>query len=91
MDINHIFIIGAGTMGNGIAQTAATSGFTVTCMDAFPEALGKAKATITKSTAKLLEKGQITEAQKEAAGQIITLAERIRAGVQQGVKNGSWL
>jgi 3-hydroxybutyryl-CoA dehydrogenase len=70
MDINHIFIIGAGTMGNGIAQTAATSGFTVTCMDAFPEALGKARATITKSTAKLLEKGQITEAQKEAAGQI---------------------
>jgi 3-hydroxybutyryl-CoA dehydrogenase len=70
MDINHIFIIGAGTMGNGIAQTAATSGFTVTCMDVFPEALEKAKAVIAKSTAKLLEKGQITEAQKDAAAQI---------------------
>jgi 3-hydroxybutyryl-CoA dehydrogenase len=70
MDINHIFIIGAGTMGNGIAQTAATHGFTVTCMDVFPEALEKAKAVIAKSTAKLLEKGQIAESQKQAAGQI---------------------
>jgi 3-hydroxybutyryl-CoA dehydrogenase len=70
MDINHIFIIGAGTMGNGIAQTAATSGYTVTCMDAFPEALEKAKTVIAKSTSKLLEKGQIDAAQKEAAGQI---------------------
>jgi 3-hydroxybutyryl-CoA dehydrogenase len=70
MDIKHIFIIGAGTMGNGIAQTAATSGYTVTCMDAFPEALEKAKATIAKSTSKLLEKGQIDAVQKAAAGQI---------------------
>ena len=70
MTIKKIFIIGAGTMGNGIAQTAATSGFTVTCMDAFPEALQKAKAVIAKSTAKLLEKGLIDAAQKEAAGQI---------------------
>jgi 3-hydroxybutyryl-CoA dehydrogenase len=70
MDIKHLFIIGAGTMGNGIAQTAATSGFIVTCMDVFPEALDKARAVIAKSTAKLLEKGQIDAAQKEAAGQI---------------------
>ncbi len=70
MDINQIFVIGAGTMGNGIAQTAATSGYTVTCMDVFPEALEKARAGIAKSTAKLLEKGQITEAQKDAAGRI---------------------
>jgi 3-hydroxybutyryl-CoA dehydrogenase len=75
MDINHIFIIGAGTMGNGIAQTAATSGYTVTCMDAFPEALEKAKAVIAKSTSKLLEKGQIDAAQKEAAGQILFVGD----------------
>jgi len=70
MDIEHIFVIGAGTMGNGIAQTAATSGFTVTCVDVIPEALEKAKATIAKSTARLLEKGQIDTTQKEAAGRI---------------------
>ena len=39
-------------------------------MDVFPEALEKAKNVIAKSTAKLLEKGQIDAAQKEAAGQI---------------------
>jgi 3-hydroxybutyryl-CoA dehydrogenase len=80
MDINHIFVIGAGTMGNGIAQTAATSGFTVTCMDAFPEALQKAKAVIAKSTSKLLEKGQIDIAQKEAAGQIRFFADMAGIG-----------
>lgn len=67
MDIRHIFVVGAGTMGNGIAQVAATSGYQVTCMDAFPQALEKAKATIARSTAKLLEKGAITAEQKAAA------------------------
>lgn len=67
MEIRHIFVVGAGTMGNGIAQVAATSGYQVTCMDAFPQALEKAKATIARSTAKLLEKGAITAEQKAAA------------------------
>ncbi len=70
MTIKRIFVIGAGTMGNGIAQVAATSGYQVTCMDVFPAALEKAKATIAKSTAKLLEKGTITQEQKDAAGNI---------------------
>ena len=60
MSIKHIFVIGAGTMGNGIAQVAATSGYQVTCMDVMPAALEKAKTAITKSTSKLLEKGTIT-------------------------------
>ena len=60
MSIKHIFVIGAGTMGNGIAQVAATSGYQVTCMDVMPEALEKAKAAIAKSTSKLLEKEKIT-------------------------------
>jgi 3-hydroxybutyryl-CoA dehydrogenase len=67
MIIKHIFVIGAGTMGNGIAQVAATSGYNVTCMDIFPAALEKAKATIGKSVEKLLAKGAITEAQRDAA------------------------
>ncbi|MEY2817865.1 MAG: hypothetical protein RL275_1328 [Chloroflexota bacterium] len=67
MTIQHLFVIGAGTMGNGIAQVAATSGYQVTCMDVQPAALEKAKATIAKSTAKLMEKGAIKAAQKEAA------------------------
>ena len=70
MTIRRIFVIGAGTMGNGIAQVAATSGYQVTCMDVMPAALEKAKATIAKSTAKLMEKGVIKAAQKESADAI---------------------
>ncbi len=70
MTVQHIFVVGAGTMGNGIAQVAATSGFRVTCMDIAPAALEKAKAAIAKSTSRLLEKGAITKEQKEAAGRI---------------------
>lgn len=70
MTIKHIFIVGAGTMGNGIAQVAATSGYRVTCMDVMPAALEKAKAVISKSTAKLLEKEKISAEQKTAADEI---------------------
>ncbi len=70
MKIQNIFVIGAGTMGNGIAQVAATSGYDVTCMDVMPAALEKAKANIQKSSAKLFEKGVITEEQKESIEKI---------------------
>src|SRR6266508_6651976 len=71
MPIKHIFVIGAGTMGNGIAQVAATSGYQVTCMDVQPAALEKAKAAVSKSTSKLLEKGALTAEQKAGADKII--------------------
>jgi 3-hydroxybutyryl-CoA dehydrogenase len=70
MPIKHIFVVGAGTMGNGIAQVAATSGHDVTCMDVMPAALEKARAAIAKSTAKLLEKGTITKEGKDSADAI---------------------
>jgi 3-hydroxybutyryl-CoA dehydrogenase len=70
MTIQHIFVVGAGTMGNGIAQVAATSGYRVTCMDVMPSALEKAKAAIAKSADKLLEKGMITAEQKSSAAAI---------------------
>lgn len=67
MGIQKIFVVGAGTMGNGIAQVAATSGFQVTLMDIVPEQLERARAAIAKSVDKLLSKGVISEAQKAAA------------------------
>src|SRR6185503_14697218 len=70
MTIKHIFVIGAGTMGNGIAQVAATSGYQVTCMDVQASALEKAKTAISKSTSKLLEKGTISADQKAGADKI---------------------
>ena len=70
MNIRHIFVVGAGTMGNGIAQVAATSGYQATCMDVEPAALEKARAAVDRSTARLLEKGTITAEQRAAAQQI---------------------
>ena len=70
MTIKHIFIVGAGTMGNGIAQVAATSGYQVTCMDVMPAALDQARAAIAKSTGKLLEKGSLTKEQRAGADSI---------------------
>jgi len=70
MTIKHIFVIGAGTMGNGIAQVAATSGYQVTCMDVQTSALEKARMAISKSTSKLLEKGTISADQKAGADKI---------------------
>jgi 3-hydroxybutyryl-CoA dehydrogenase len=67
MAIKHIFVIGAGTMGNGIAQTAAVSGYQVTMMDVADEYVKRGQATIAKSVEKLAEKGKITAEQKSGA------------------------
>ena len=72
MTIKHIFVIGAGTMGNGIAQTAAVSGFEVTMMDVDKKALEKGQASIAKSVSKLAEKERISESQKNLALSIKT-------------------
>ena len=72
MDVRDIFIVGAGTMGNGIAQVAATSGFQVTMMDVVPGQVERAQATIAKSVEKLLSKAALTEEQKQAALSIKT-------------------
>ncbi len=66
MDIQHIFVVGAGTMGNGIAQTAAVSGYRVTMMDVIPEQLQRGQAAIAKSVERLVAKGVLSEAQKQA-------------------------
>jgi 3-hydroxybutyryl-CoA dehydrogenase len=67
MEIKQIFVVGAGTMGNGIAQTAATSGFDVILMDVIPEQLERSKISIKKSVEKLASKGDLTDEQKAAA------------------------
>lgn len=72
MEIRTIFVVGAGTMGNGIAQVAATSGYQVTMMDVIPGQVERAQAAIAKSVEKLLGKGAISEAQKQATLSIST-------------------
>ena len=66
-EIRHIGVIGAGTMGNGIAQVFAQSGYEVTLTDAVPAALDRAKTTIEKSLAKFVEKGRLTAPDRDAA------------------------
>ncbi len=75
MEIRYVLVIGAGAMGNGIAQTAAVSGFDVTMLDVFPAALEKGRAAIQKSVAKLREKGRLTDEQASAAGRIQTTGD----------------
>jgi 3-hydroxybutyryl-CoA dehydrogenase len=70
MAIERIFIVGAGTMGSGIAQTAAVSGFQVTIMDVLPAQLERAKKGIAKSVEKLSIKGVIDDQQVNAVDQI---------------------
>lgn len=70
MEIEGIFVVGAGTMGSGIAQTAAVSGYQATLMDVLPEQLQRAEKGIAKSVGKLFSKGVIDEQQAAAAGDI---------------------
>jgi 3-hydroxybutyryl-CoA dehydrogenase len=65
--IETVGVIGAGTMGNGIAQVFAQSGFQVVVQDVVTQALDRAKATIEKSLGKFVEKGKIAAADRDAA------------------------
>lgn len=60
----NIVVIGAGTMGNGIAHTFAQSGFAVNLVDIKAENLEKALKTITTNLDRIIAKGNLTEAQK---------------------------
>ena len=63
--INTICVIGAGTMGSGIAQTAAQNGFYTLLFDINAEVLEKAKTAIKKSLQFLVDKQKISAAEKE--------------------------
>jgi len=57
--MKKVAVIGAGTMGSGIAQVAATAGCSVQVYDAFADALPKSKSNLEKTLARLVEKGRI--------------------------------
>ena len=59
--MKNISVIGAGTMGNGIAHTFAQKGYKVNLIDISGEALEKALATIEKNLERMLKKEKITE------------------------------
>ena len=79
--MKNIAVIGAGTMGNGIAHTFAQSGFTVKLIDVSEKSLDKGMATIAGNLDRMVSKGTITEADKmKTIGNIITYTD-IKDGV----------
>jgi len=67
MSITTVGIIGAGTMGNGIAQACAVSGINVVMVDISDASVAKGMATVSGSLDRLVKKEKITEADKDAA------------------------
>ncbi|MDQ2753250.1 MAG: 3-hydroxybutyryl-CoA dehydrogenase [Bacteroidota bacterium] len=81
--IQHISVIGAGTMGNGIAHHFAQFGFAVILIDVSQMQLDKAIATINKNLDRQIAKGILKNEQKQTCLQNITTQISITKGVQQ--------
>ena len=64
MGIKNVFVIGAGTMGNGIAQVSAQAGYMVTMSDIKDEFISNGMAAIEKSLDRMVSKGTLQENEK---------------------------
>ncbi len=79
--MKKIAVIGAGTMGNGIAHVFAQTGYEVNLIDVSKSALERALDTITKNLMRLLKKEKIDEATKEQTLKNITTFDNLEEGV----------
>ena len=77
-----VSVIGAGTMGNGIAHVFAQAGYKVTIIDVSLSQLDKAVANITKNFDRQVAKGIVTEDQKKAALANIATESNLIEGVK---------
>jgi 3-hydroxybutyryl-CoA dehydrogenase len=75
--IKTVGIVGAGTMGNGIAQVFAQSGFSVMLVDIAKPMLERARASIEKSLARFVEKGKLSAADRDATLARLTITTAI--------------
>lgn len=82
MAIKNVAVIGAGTMGNGIAHVFAQNGFAVALVDIQQAQLDKALQTIGKNFDRQISKGTVTEEQKQQALAAITTYTAIADGVK---------
>jgi 3-hydroxybutyryl-CoA dehydrogenase len=74
MSIKTVGVIGAGTMGNGIAQVFAQAGFSVCLVDVAQPMLDRARGSIEKSLGKFVDKGTLSAADRDAAlGRLSTM------------------
>ncbi|TVQ65426.1 MAG: 3-hydroxybutyryl-CoA dehydrogenase [Balneolaceae bacterium] len=78
MSNNKIGIVGAGTMGTGIAQTAASAGFEVFLFDPYPEQLLIAESSLQKVMNRLSEKGKIDSSEADSVITRIHFTDHIK-------------
>jgi 3-hydroxybutyryl-CoA dehydrogenase len=83
MDLKNIAVIGAGTMGNGIAHVFAQNGFAVNLIDVNAGQLDKALQTIQKNFDRQIAKGAATEEQKKSALANLTTFTDMAQGVKE--------
>ena len=81
-EINWIMVIGAGTMGHGIAQTAAAAGYRVLLHDVSEDLIGHGIASIGKNLEKGIQKGKVTEGERDATLGRIEVAANLEAGAR---------
>jgi len=79
--MKKVAVIGAGTMGNGIAHTFAQSGFEVSLIDISQESLDRGVSTIEKNLDRMVKKEKISEADKNTTLSNISTFTEIKAGV----------
>jgi len=73
--VNQVGVVGAGTMGSGIAQVCATAGLQVVVVDVGLDQLTRGQATVAESLARLEAKGRLPRPAAEIAGRIRTSTE----------------
>lgn len=83
MKISAVAVVGAGTMGNGIAHSFAQHGFWVTLIDVSPEQLEKAKTAISRNLDRMVTKGLLQQEQKLATLSRLSWETSLSKGVQQ--------
>jgi 3-hydroxybutyryl-CoA dehydrogenase len=81
--MKHVSVIGAGTMGNGIAHVFAQAGSQVTLIDVSSEALDRALATIGQNLDRQIKKGALTEDEKAATLGRLVPSTDLASGVAQ--------
>jgi len=81
--MKNIAVIGAGTMGNGIAHVFAQNGYKTNLIDISQDSLDKGLATIGKNLDRMVAKGLITENDKKSTLENITAYTILADGVQQ--------
>jgi 3-hydroxybutyryl-CoA dehydrogenase len=80
--MKNITVIGAGTMGNGIAHVFAQNNYSVSLVDVAQDSLDRAIATITKNLDRMVKKEKITEADKTSTLNNINTFTSLEAGVK---------